>query len=95
MKGDCASAILEMRQQIRKEYKDIRTNSFVVKALWNIVARMAEDFETGVYIDGTDPVRIPRKTKKRQRHESDDEKSIASPAKSPAKRSSKGKNGSQ
>lgn len=83
---ECATAIHDMRREIRKEFKDIRANTYVVKYLWEVIARAAEEFETDVYIDSPDAVKLPRsRTRKRARQDSDDEGATASPTKTPAK----------
>lgn len=72
----------EMRRKVREAFRDVRTNSSVVKYLWGYIAEVAEEFETGVYIDV--PTGKPTRRQKRKARNEDG----ASPAKTKTRRKS-------
>lgn len=85
MKGcsydDHAQAILDMRQAARAHFKDIRANSDVIKYLWAFVAQIADNYDTGIYVDAEVSKKPARKGKKRARKEnSDGEAPIPTPS---------------
>lgn len=86
---ECAKEIHGMRRQLRSHFKDIRTNADVVRYVWDIIGTVAEDYDTGFFIEPPDGPKPTRATRKRRHPDSDDEH--AQPASSPAKTPVKGR----
>lgn len=65
--AQCAHAILDMRRSVRSEFRDVRTNNVVVKYLWDWIAKRADEFDAGVYIEAPDTKPLsPSRAKKRK-----------------------------
>ena len=74
-----AEAIFDMRAKIRRDHVDIRTNSRVVRALWNIVSDMVNHYDCDQAMDEpTKPQPPPKKKRKAEpAHTNDDSGSPA------------------
>lgn len=82
---ECAETIYNMRTEVRDQFKDIRTNNFVVRYLWEFISRVSDKYDTGMYIETSDPPKAPRKSRKREQQDSDDDSPTYSPVKTPVK----------
>lgn len=80
----CAQEVLHLRQSIREQFVDVRTNNTVVRALWKMIAQIADKYDTDFFADSADIKKTSTKSKRPrpQGEESDD-------AKHPAKKASK------